>query len=171
MSIPARIQASAAIAHGEKHVGELALKLLPRLAALLEGGEGRLRVELQATDAPGYPVLRGTVDGKLPLRCERCDQRFDWPLHAAPDLRLVFSEDEEKRALHDSEPYLVEHDALPLREIVEDEVLLALPMLARCESCENALRALPEQAATEEEPRREPSQGGPFAALKQQLKK
>lgn len=175
MAIPAKLQASAAVAHGDRHEGELALKILPRLAAVLAGSEGRLKVELQATDEPGYPVLRGTIEGHLPMTCKRCGQTFAWPLHTTTNLRLVRSEAEEKSALHTSEPYLVEHDSLPLREIVEEEVLLALPMLPRCESCENAVRATPEAeqapAAQDHEPRRDPSKDGPFAALKEQLKK
>jgi uncharacterized protein len=171
MALPARVQASAAVAHGERHTGELALKLMPRLAALLASSDGRVKADLQATNEPGFPVLRGTISGELPMICRRCGKTFAWPLEVKTLLRLVRSESEEKSALHDSEPYLVEHDALPLREIVEDEVLLALPMLPRCESCENAVRSAPETAPAQAEPRRDPSVDGPFAALKEKLKK
>jgi uncharacterized protein len=80
----------------------------------------------------------------------------------------VFSEAEERSALADAEPLLVEDDRLPLRQIVEEEVLLALPMLPRCESCENVVnQALASSQGREQEapaPR-----DNPFAALKRQL--
>ena len=47
-------------------------------------------------------------------------------------LRLVNSESDEQAVLEQDDPYLVQDDQLPLRDLVEDEVLLALPMLPRC---------------------------------------
>src|SRR3546814_8193390 len=71
------------------------------------------------------------------------------------DLRLVETEEEEQAVLHEADPYLVQDDRLPLREIVEDEILLALPMLPRCESCENVVQASPQPKAEDETVRRE----------------
>ncbi|HUP93144.1 MAG TPA: YceD family protein [Solimonas sp.] len=168
MGIPFKIHATHALAHGEQHAGEIAIKLLPRLVEQLEGPAGRLQVQLEATRAPGYPMVRGRVQGLLPLACRRCGKSFEWPLDVTLNLRLVRSDDEERNALHDCDPYRVENDELPLHEMVEDEVLLALPMLPRCPACENAvLAAAPAEMPKLEEPRRD----NPFAALKKQLKK
>lgn len=166
MGIPFKIHAAHALAHGEQYDSEIAVKLLPRLAQVLAGPAGKLQVKLEATRAPGYPTLRGRVQGPLPLDCQRCGQRFDWPLDLALNLRLVSSDAEERNALHDSDPYRVENDELPLHQIVEDEVLLALPMMPRCAACENAPRP-PAEAVKTEAPR---GAENPFAALKKQLK-
>lgn len=167
MSIPFKIHAAHALAHGEQHRGEIAVKLLPRLAEALAAPGAKLAVAIEATRATGYPAVRGRIEGRLPMECRRCGKRFDLALDLPLDLRLVFSDDEERNALQDCDPYRVEDDELRLHEIVEDEVLLALPMLPRCPACEDAaLEAGPAEAKIEE-PRRE----NPFAALKKQLKK
>lgn len=135
-AIPLRVKAAAAVANASAWRGELPVAGLARLAAALAGHDGSLRVELQARrDAAGTARLQGSIEGELELGCQRCLRRFRWPLRAAVDLRLVGSEAEEKRLLHECEPWLVEDDSLPLREIVEDEALLALPIAPRCPDC------------------------------------
>ncbi|MGQ0528539.1 MAG: YceD family protein [Panacagrimonas sp.] len=69
-------------------------------------------------------------------------------------------EDEEARLMADYEPVLVAEDRLMLHQIVEDEILLALPMIPRCSACENSG---PASAETSLEPVEKP---GPLAALK-----
>ncbi|HSW13105.1 MAG TPA: YceD family protein [Solimonas sp.] len=167
MGIPARIRVSSAAAHQEHYEGELPLQSLSRLREVLADTDTRLRVRLQARQREGYATLVGELAGELALNCKRCGARYLWPLQAGIDWRLVADEATERALMQECEPLLVENDELALREAIEDEVLLALPMLPRCESCENAVAAQPEVAEpVEEEPRRE----NPFAALKKQLK-
>jgi len=168
LGIPIKIHVSSAAAHRERYVGDLPLKSLPRLTPLLADASGRLQVALEMRQQQGHVALTGTLTGELPLSCKRCGALFTWSLQAGVDWRLVADEAAERALIQECEPLLVENDELPLRETIEDEVLLALPMLPRCESCENAVLAQP-QAAPQEieaEPRRE----NPFAALKKQLK-
>ncbi|MBL6751868.1 MAG: DUF177 domain-containing protein [Nevskia sp.] len=135
-AIPLRVKAAGAVAHGSAWRGELPVADLGRLAAAVAGREGSLRVELHAgRDASGAARLHGSIDGELELSCQHCLGRFRWPLRAAVDLRLVGSEAEERRLLRECEPWLVQDDSLPLREIVEDEALLALPIAPRCPAC------------------------------------
>ncbi|HVT34166.1 MAG TPA: YceD family protein [Nevskiaceae bacterium] len=166
MGIPATVSASGAVAKAQRYEGDLSLTAMPRLAQLVRPEAHAVQVQLVADDKSGYPRMHGEVSGTLPLECQRCGRAFDWPLQAAIDLRLVRDEQHEHDLLGDCDPYLVRDDQLPLRELIEDEVLLALPMLARCESCENSVNAAP--AAVQEGPavRRE----NPFAALKDKLK-
>jgi len=167
LGIPARIRVSSAAAQAERYDGDLPLKSLPRLVELLADAGGTLRVSLQAQSREGHVALQGALGGALPLLCKRCGKSYDWPLQAEVDWRLVADEASERALMQDFEPLLVEDDELQLREAIEDEVLLCLPMLPRCESCENIVAAQPVAAApVEEEPRRE----NPFAALKKQLK-
>ncbi len=132
--IPARVQASKALKRQEIYAGALPFKQMPRLAALLAEPLGELRVELQAErDFEGVGWLRGKISGVLPLSCQRGLHPFGWLCELPLSLRLVFSEVEEEQLLKDCEPYLVRDDQLPLREVVEDEVLLSLPIVARCD--------------------------------------
>ncbi|MBI3171455.1 MAG: DUF177 domain-containing protein, partial [Hydrocarboniphaga effusa] len=81
----------------------------------------------------GAGWLRGKISGVLALTCQRGLHPFDWVCEVPLSLRLVFSEVEEEQLLKDCEPYLVRDDQLPLREVVEDEVLLSLPIVTRCD--------------------------------------
>lgn len=148
-----------------RYEGQLPVKLMPRLAQVAGADSAPVKVELQAGRGDGYPGLRGRIHGRLSLVCQRCERAFEWTLDATLNLRLVSSEPEEREALSDCEPYLVQDDTLLLREVVEEEILLALPMLARCESCENSVKAAPAPAR-----HKEPQRENPFAALKKQLK-
>lgn len=135
-AIPARVKASSALAHNSRWQGDLPIAGLQRLADAVGAGAALLRVDLQlGRDADGAPWLHGTVDADLELACQRCLRRFAAPLHLGIDLRLVYSEAEERRVLAECEPWLVEDDQLPLQTIVEDEVLLGLPIAPRCADC------------------------------------
>ena len=132
--IPLRVKASQAVARHEAFAGSVPLAKLPRLAASLAQSTGTLQVELQATrDDEGQDWLHGEIRGRLPLTCQRGLHAFDWTCDVALSLALVESEADEEKLLKNTESYLVEDDELPLRDLVEDEVLLALPMTPRCE--------------------------------------
>jgi uncharacterized protein len=131
--IPLRVKASQAVSRHAAFTGSVPLARLPRLAAALTEPTGELQVELQATrDGDGQDWLHGEIRGRLPLTCQRGLHAFDWNCDVALSLALVGSEAEEQQLLKDSESYRVEDDELPLRDLVEDEVLLALPMTPRC---------------------------------------
>lgn len=132
--IPLRVKASQAASRHEAFAGSVPLAKLPRLAASLAETSGTLQVELQATrDEEGQDWLHGEIRGQLPLTCQRGLHAFDWTCDVALSVCLVETEAEEERLLNECESYRVEDDQLPLRDLVEDEVLLALPMMPRCE--------------------------------------
>ena len=132
--IPLRVKASQAALRREAFTGSVPLAQLPRLAASLADTSGTLHVELQATrDGDGQGWLHGEIRGRLPLTCQRGLHAFDWDCDVALSLALVETESEEAKMLKETDAYLVEDDELPLRDLVEDEVLLALPMTPRCD--------------------------------------
>lgn len=136
MSIPAQVSASRALAREERYAGPLDPAALDRLA---EFEPRDLRADLQVrVDVARQGWLEGRVTGCLRLECRVCGERFDWSLDATVRLALAMSEEEEERLMDQGEPLLVREDRLPLHQVVEDEVLLALPMMPRCPTCENA---------------------------------
>lgn len=102
--------------------------------------------------------LQGRAD--LMLQCQRCLEPVACQVTVDRRLRFVDGEDEAERLDADSEDDVL---ALPrrldLRELVEDELLMALPIIPRHEDC-----ALPASgaAAAEETTEQTPH---PFAAL------
>jgi uncharacterized protein len=106
------------------------------------------------------PWLHLQAEARLSLQCQRCLG----PVPVALDVRrsFLFVADEDAAALADADS---EHDvlaltrALDLRELVEDELVLALPLVPRHEVCQVPL---PLTENPEEPQHEEPN---PFAAL------
>ena len=98
------------------------------------------------------------------LTCQRCLQPFEQPL--ALDTRVRFVRDEAKAEALDAE---LEEDvlALPrwldLRTLIEDELLLALPLVPRHEQCPQPLPASAGDLADDVEA--PPERPNPFAVL------
>lgn len=158
MSIPAQVNASRALARDERYAGSLDAATLDRLRDVApEDLAADLRI-YRNVGRQGW--IEGRITGRLSLECRICEERFAWPLDAPVKLALAMSEEEEERLMETGEPLLVRDDVLMLHEIVEDEVLLALPMMPRCPACQNARPPSDEPVAEAE------SKPGPLAALK-----
>lgn len=142
------------------------LARFPRLVEAVASGAGTVRVRGDfARDPRGHAVLELSLATQVALTCQRCLEPVEWPLDAQLRLHVLYSEAGAER-LEEDEDYIVadEELGLDIRDIVEDELLLSLPLVPRHESCE-----LPEEAVVEAgvQPERE----NPFkvlAALKQQ---
>lgn len=144
--------------------GDLALAGLERLTALLASADGRINVALELrreTDRTRW--LRGNVQGTVDLVCQRCERVHAQSLALRLDLRLLASEAEEASLLSECDTVVVEGESLPLWSVLEDELMLALPMMPRCADCLREVDALP---AAGEEPLRTHT---PFAGLQAQL--
>jgi len=97
------------------------------------------------------------------LQCQRCLQPLDVPVDV--DRQFRFVEDEATAARIDEEiedEVLVLSRALDLRELLEDEMLLALPLVPRHETCP---KPLPQHFGDVEEVERAEAAANPFAAL------
>jgi len=107
--------------------------------------------------------LRLQVQTPVWLTCQRCLQPFEVPL--ALDRRLRFVRGEAQAEALDAE---IEDDVLALgrsidlRELVEDELLLALPLVPRHGRCP---QPLPVALGAEPVPDDPPERPHPFAAL------
>lgn len=130
--VPLRVSVDAAISRQQAINGRVPLSKLSRLQAAAEG-EGWAQVDWQfGRDPQGRARLAGSVEACVPLVCQRCLQVFDWHGEMDVDWRLVRSEAEEAKVLKECEPILIEDDWLHLHELLQDEVLLALPLIPHC---------------------------------------
>jgi uncharacterized protein len=107
------------------------------------------------------PSVRLAADTEVRLECQRCLQPMGVPLHA--ERRIFFVEGEEAAAALDAESdddVLALVPALDLAELIEDELLLALPLVPRHEQCPEPLP----RAFVEDDPAIDPADN-PFAVL------
>lgn len=130
-TVPKHFRASEAVAREQQFEGQLPVSLLPRLSEALSAPAEALTVRLQFSAHPKITGrVRGRIEGRLPLTCQRSLAVFSWPLAIDFDWLLVRDEAEEGRVLHEADPVMLEEDGeLQLRDAIEDEVLLALPLM------------------------------------------
>jgi uncharacterized protein len=123
---------------GAKLHGSWPVAGFSRLREALRTDEGTLQYELRGVPQErGYPALRLKVGGALQLVCQRCLGALEYPLHIDVSLGLA-----ETQAEIDAEPLVAEGPErivagpeMPVRDLVEDEVLLAIPLAPRHERC------------------------------------
>jgi uncharacterized protein len=113
--------------------GTLALTALPRLATVLDRVEGRVTVALaMGIDEQGTRFIKGALKAEVELTCQRCLSPLRLPLDVAVCLGLARDEAEIDRLPDEYEPLLVaEGGSLAIADLVEDELLLALPQIPR----------------------------------------
>jgi len=136
--------------------GNAALADLTRLELAERSGTLTWRA-VGARDGRGNPVLELAVAGSVVLTCQRCLEPFVLPLDIAAAYRVVRSEAEAEELPLDDEEFdpVVGSAQFDLIGLVEDEVLLSLPAVARHEQC-------PVDLVAEHADAKRPS---PFAAL------
>lgn len=118
---------------------------------------------LPAAAGEGEWWLSLSAQAPVWLTCQRCLQPFEVPLAFERRLRFVRGEAEAEALDAESEDdVLALSRSLDLRELVEDELLLALPIVPRHEVCPQPLpMAVGEDELEEDLPER----AHPFAAL------
>ena len=124
---------------GATQRGVLPVGGFSRLRDLLASDAGEVSYELRGTrDEHGRPSLRLAVRGVLQLRCQRCLEAMPFEVRAEDLLVLAATQAE-----IDAEP--IDADApdrvvagreMALAELVEDELILALPYAPRHEGCQ-----------------------------------
>lgn len=113
--------------------GEFATAALPRLMEELAAESGSVRYALQGGRIDGRPCLSLQVDAGLVLPCQRCGQGMAVSVHS--ESRVLIARDEEELAAWEAEHILLDAlvaDArLVVADLVEDEVMLSLPISPR----------------------------------------
>jgi uncharacterized protein len=117
--------------HGAVLRGSLAIAELDRLQELLLSSQGSLHYTLSGkTGTKGESLLECGIDGKLVLRCQRCLEALEYPLHVVSTLRVVkgltqFDEVGDEDEAVDSIPAST---AMDVSALIEEEILLNLPI-------------------------------------------
>lgn len=141
--------------------GVFPLARLERLSESLNDNSGELFAELHFTSGTGHLGLHGTVEASLDLICQRCLQPMKYQVSGQFKFGLITSEKYEHKVPSDAEPYLLEGDEQSVLDILEDELLLSIPIAARhAEECSDFLQQQNEERRVEKE------KSNPFAQLK-----
>lgn len=168
---PLRLDLAALVAEGAALEGHWAGEQLPRLSASTTPPQDIPPAEVawraQGRRVPvtgGEPELWLHVVAQVPvwLTCQRCLRPFELPIEI--DRQLRFVRDEAEAEALDAElddDVLALPRALDLRELIEDELLLALPLVPRHDTCPAPLNFSAGEAVDSAVQER----ANPFAAL------
>lgn len=162
--MPDRVDPWRLIELGETLEGRIALKSLPRLAPLLVNVTGNAAFVLVfRKDASPRSLIDCHIQAELTLVCQRCLQPMSHPVDVKGHLALVQGMLEAGQLPKTLDPLmLAEDELLDVQRLVEDELLLAIPVSPRHETSECAVRTktFQEAPAAQETP-----EENPFAIL------
>lgn len=147
-----------------RYEGVCAVSGLDRLQASLSSTEGEVAAKLKFSVRAGVPCLDGQVSAELEMECQRCLAPVNIQLQSSFRFGLITSEEETDQLPQEFEPLLVEEGEQSLIDIIEDELILSLPIVPRhdedCSSMFTDRLSAVASDGTEEETYK------PFAGLK-----
>ncbi len=129
-AFPETVDAWRMVASTRHFHGSLPIAALPRLCESLANPAGQLRYELEfGRDGLGVAFLAMRVEGALSLICQRTLEAFEWPVSMSAQLGLIRHEADESGLPPGYEALLVGEGELRLSDVIEDELMLALPIV------------------------------------------
>lgn len=111
---------------------------LPRLLGGLASSQGTLQYSLEGVLSDrGKPCLHLLVSGTVQLVCQRCLELLDHPVQVDSLLELIANETDlsQEELEDDSRDFIPADKEQDVEDLVEDEVILSLPIAPRHEAC------------------------------------
>jgi uncharacterized protein len=112
--------------------GHIALSKMPRLKELINNRERFANARLQfAINDAGKLSLDLQVEAGLELTCQRSLESFLFPVDHTVNLILLEHDDTRYDLAENDEPVFIEQGLIDPLEIIEEELLLAMPMIPK----------------------------------------
>lgn len=112
--------------------GQIAENALLRLGQAVHSVDLPIHAKLHfAVDESGFRTLTGNLLAKVSLVCQRCMQPTQVEVEAELAVGMVISDEKAKQLPKHLEPWMIDRDEVDadLYAVIEDELLLALPMV------------------------------------------
>ncbi|MCW5584298.1 MAG: DUF177 domain-containing protein [Gammaproteobacteria bacterium] len=107
---------------------------MQRLSLNVVPSEAMVNAKLKfGVDEQGITFLTGHLETQLTLQCQRCLEPFTYEIMSHFTLGVVNTLDEANALPEQYEPALATEGNLALRELIEDEIILNLPIIPRHE--------------------------------------
>lgn len=112
--------------------GTIPLRHMPRLTTLLSTSEGQVTVSMTGNiDGQKVPFLAGRIETAVEIICQRCLAVMPFPVAVEFCLGLIRSDAQAAHLSQEYDPLVVTEERISLLEVVEDELILALPLVPR----------------------------------------
>ena len=116
--------------------GSMPVSKMTRMQDILLRREGEVRFELRFGKDGKFAVITGMVEADLELQCQCCLGAIACPVSSRVSLAVVGSVDEAGLLPGCYEPLLFDKANIPLADIIQEELLLALPTIPQHGRCE-----------------------------------
>lgn len=123
--------------------------------------DGKVAAKIEFCQSVGIASIKGKVSATLHVDCQRCLQTMEVKVEGRFKFALISHEDEIELLPDEFEPYLLEGEEQSVIDLVEDELLLSLPMVTVHDNpCSAVMTKQQKEIAAQKEA------AHPFAALK-----
>ena len=137
--------------------GELPFAQLGRFKELLHSAAGSVKATLRFRQrGSGWVSASLQYEAAVELTCQRCLEPMTAHLAATVELALLESAALEGMLPEGTEPVLLDDDRLNLAALIEDELIVGLPLVPkheRIEDCGSLARLISEPADTRDAPK------------------
>ena len=164
--LPTSLDVRKAAARGAVLKGVLQPADMARAREILASDNGRIEVQLAfSRDEENRTVIALSLTVDVEVTCQRCLEALPIQVHASNQLAVVGSDDRARDLPAQLDPLVVEGDNCGLWTLVEDELMLALPIVSYhdtddCKRILDEYTAPPPDAAGQRE-------NNPFKVLEQ----
>jgi uncharacterized protein len=152
--LPSTLDVRKAAGRGVSIRGTLKPLDLQRLRALLADDAGVIQAELTfSRDEENRYLLHLETTAEVSVTCQRCLEPLTQTLACENTLAVVWTDEQAAHLPRYLEPLVAEEDACRLWDVVEDEIILALPSFSYhdTEDCKQTLARFNAAQAPEEE--------------------
>ncbi len=140
--LPSTLDVRKATARGVSIRGTLKPLDLQRFRELLASDDGVIQAQLSFTrDEENRHIIDLAVTAEVIVTCQRCLEPLPVPLACDNTLAVVWTDEQAATLPRHLDPLVVEGDACSLWDVVEDELILALPPFSyhSTEECQQIL--------------------------------
>lgn len=147
--LPKQVDAVKLVNVNQRLEAKINTENLARLKAAVINSSDFVNCEIEFhQDESRHRLMTGSINTQVSLICERCLEEVQLPISSQFQIGLVFNDEQAAQLPKAFEPVeLDEEGQLNLWEVMEDEVLLALPMFPTHAEGECKLKTLPEPSA------------------------
>ncbi|MCK5728198.1 MAG: DUF177 domain-containing protein [Methylococcales bacterium] len=113
--------------------GDIALNQFSRLSDVLSDDQGSVNIQLSFLKNRRLSLIQGDIQTELRVDCQSCLKIMTLPLAVSINLAVVESLAQAEKLASEYDPLIVNEKKISLINVIEDELLLAIPDFPRHE--------------------------------------
>jgi len=120
--------------------GHVDLSTLTGFCSYLQSDQGQVDVQLHfSRDNAHRPTIRGKAEIKgVQIGCQRCLDAISIDIIGEMNIAIVLNEEQAQKLPTEYDPWLLEDKKLDMRELIDHEMILNIPIVAYHSDCEVA---------------------------------